>query len=401
MTHFESATRKFWAAEKVPEKGAFSKIMSADTAIPTREAGAAITDLLPKPKKPFVDPRSVRSIAAEEDRPFVVPTKRRTMFSHTQHFSNFALSETPSEVVAHAMLESARERAIKAAPPPKKDERPAVLLASGKAPPSAPKDVGETPLAPAGSPPKLRASGAPAGAKPFVPASRKPVHDDIYMTTPLERDEKRRHHANSTREMESDLLKMARERRDFEGRLKEAERAIRETRTKAKECAATVERKGKSLAQMLALVRRLCLVSEQTPIEERYNNAVAASLDQNASSAASVLNVSAETQWLFAELHKIETFLPSWRDMIEARARDVGGAGRFNDDDDDAGRKDDESDSLGTPDGSDDESSDGDVPAPPDSAPPDHAHRATRAPVAAGLDVAGLLAYADDDSDDF
>ena len=43
MTHFESATRKFWAAEKVPEKGAFSKIMSADTAIPTREAGAAIT----------------------------------------------------------------------------------------------------------------------------------------------------------------------------------------------------------------------------------------------------------------------------------------------------------------------------------------------------------------------
>ena len=48
-----------------------------------------------------------------------------------------------------------------------------------------------------------------------------------------------------------------------------------------------MERKGKSLAQMLALVRRLCLVSEQTPIEERYNNAVAASLDQNASSAAS------------------------------------------------------------------------------------------------------------------
>ena len=70
------------------------------------------------------------------------------------------------------------------------------------------------------------------------------------MTTPLERDERRRRHANNTREMESDLLKMARERRDFEGRLKEAERAIRETRTKAKECAATVERKGKSLAQM-------------------------------------------------------------------------------------------------------------------------------------------------------
>ena len=41
------------------------------------------------------------------------------------------------------------------------------------------------------------------------------------------------------------------------------------------------------------------------------------------------------------------------------------------------------------------------MPAPPDSAPPDHAHRATRVPVAAGLDVAGLLAYADDDSDDF
>ena len=138
---------------------------------------------------------------------------------------------------------------------------------------------------------------------------------------------------------------------------------------------------------------------------------MSSSLDRGGcSSVSSLRNVSRETQWLFAELHKIETFLPSWAAMIELRANDVGGADRFTrsaavrgadataDGADAATGASDDGSSLGTPpdssDDDDDDDDDGRVPSPPRSAPPP-----SSAIQVATLDEALARLVADDDMD--